>query len=118
MRPVILNPLFADVSSLKGVGAKSALLLSKLLRSDGNEARLVDILFHLPTHLIDRRFRCTISQLPVQGVATVEVTIGKHKAPPRGSRLPYRIEAHDDTGAPTPPPPAPLTEDPTGWGDL
>jgi ATP-dependent DNA helicase RecG len=98
MRPVILNPLFADVSSLKGIGAKSALLLSKLFRSDGNEARLVDILFHLPTHLIDRRFRCTISQLPVQGVATVEVTIGKHKAPPRGSRLPYRIEAHDDTG--------------------
>jgi ATP-dependent DNA helicase RecG len=98
MRPVILNPLFADVTTVKGVGAKMAGLLAKLLRSDGNEARLVDILFHLPSHLIDRRFRCTISQLPVQGIATVEVTIGKHKASPRGSRLPYRVEAHDDTG--------------------
>ncbi len=98
MRPAVLNPLFADVTSLKGIGAKSAVLMSKLLRADGNEARLVDILFHLPSHLIDRRFRCTISQLPVQGVATLEVTIGKHKAPPRGSRLPYRIEAYDDTG--------------------
>ncbi len=98
MRPAVLNPLFADVTSLKGVGAKSAVLLSKLLRFDANEARLVDILFHLPSHLIDRRFCCTISQLPVQGIATLEVTIGKHKAPPRGSRLPYRIEAYDDTG--------------------
>lgn len=98
MRPAVLNPLFADVTSLKGIGAKSAVLLSKLLRFDGNEARLVDILFHLPSHVVDRRFRCTISQLPVQGIATLEVTIGKHKAPPRGSRLPYRIEAHDDTG--------------------
>jgi ATP-dependent DNA helicase RecG len=98
MRPLVLNPLFADVTSLKGIGAKSAGLLSKLLRSDEQEARLVDILFHLPSHVIDRRFRCTISQLPVQGIATLEVTIGKHKAPPRGSRLPYRIEAYDDTG--------------------
>jgi ATP-dependent DNA helicase RecG len=99
MRPAVLNPLFADVTTIKGVGAKSAQLLAKLLRSDGGDARLVDILFHLPSHLIDRRFRCTIAQLPVQGIATLEVTIGKHKAPPRGSRLPYRIEAHDDTGA-------------------
>ncbi len=98
MRPALLNPLFADVTSLKGIGAKSSGLLSKLLRTDGNPARLVDLLFHLPSHLVDRRFRCTISQLPVQGIATLEMTIGKHKAPPRGSRLPYRIEAYDDTG--------------------
>ena len=28
------------------------------------------------------------------------------------------LQTHEDTGSPAPPPPAPLAEDPTGWGDL
>ena len=99
MRPTILNPLFAEVTSIKGIGDKLAKLLAKLLRcGEDVPARLVDLLFHLPSHLVDRRYRCTISQLPLQGVVTLEVTIGKHRPSVRGSRLPYRIEAHDDTG--------------------
>ena len=99
MRPTILTPLFADVTSIKGIGDKMAKLLAKLLRGgDTENARLVDVLFHLPHTLVDRRYRCTISQLPLQGIVTLEVTIGKHKPPPRGTRLPYKIEAHDDTG--------------------
>jgi ATP-dependent DNA helicase RecG len=100
MRPTILTPLFADLTSIKGIGDKMAKLLAKLLRSGGEaeHARLVDVLFHLPHTLVDRRYRCTISQLPLQGIVTLEVTIGKHKPPPRGTRLPYKIEAHDDTG--------------------
>jgi ATP-dependent DNA helicase RecG len=96
MRPSILNPLFAEITTIKGIGEKMAKLFTKLLHVD--PARLVDVLFHIPTGLIDRRFKCTISQLPVQGAATLEVTIGKHHAPPRGSKQPYRIEAFDDTG--------------------
>ena len=98
MRPDILIPLFAELTSLKGIGNKLGLLLQKLLRGEAGSARMVDALFHLPTGVIDRRFRCTVSQLPVQGIATLEVTIGRHKAPPRGSRLPYRVDAFDDTG--------------------
>ena len=99
MRPTILTPLFADVTTIKGVGDKMAKLLAKLLRgAEADSARLVDVLFHLPSGLIDRRYRCTIAQLPLQGVVTLEVTIGAHKPPPRGTRLPYRIEAYDDTG--------------------
>ena len=99
MRPSLLNPLFADVTTVKGVGDKTAGLLGHLLHGDSDvPARLVDMLFHLPTQIVDRRFRCTISQLPSNGIATLEVAIGKHKAPPRGSRLPYRIEAFDQTG--------------------
>jgi len=99
MRPASLNPLFAEVSSVKGIGDKLAKLFAKLLRGDEQRpARLVDVLFHLPTHAIDRRFRCSISQLPQSGIATLEVVIGKHKPPPRGTRLPYKIEVHDDTG--------------------
>ena len=96
MRPSILTPFFASATSLKGIGDKINKLLAKLLGID--EPRLIDVLFHIPTGLIDRRFKCTIAQLPAQGVATLEVTIGKHHAPPRGSKLPYRIEAFDDTG--------------------
>ncbi len=99
MRPLVLNPLFADLSGVKGIGEKTSKLLAKHLRGDqALPARFVDALFHLPSHVIDRRFRCTISQLPVQGVATLEVTIGNHKAPPRGVRAPYRIDAYDDSG--------------------
>lgn len=98
MRPEILNPLFADVSTVKGIGEKLAKLLAKLLRGDASAARLVDVLFHLPASVIDRRYRCTISQLPVSGVVTLEVTIGKHHVPPRGSRLTYKVDATDDTG--------------------
>ena len=49
MRPDILNPLFADVTALKGVGPALARPLERLgLR------RVVDLLFHLPSGWIDR----------------------------------------------------------------
>ena len=80
MRPTILNPLFAEVTTIKGIGDKMAKFLAKLLRhGEDVPARLVDVLFHLPSHVVDRRYRCTISQLPLQGVVTLEVTIGKHR---------------------------------------
>ncbi len=96
MRPSILNPLFADITTIKGVGEKMAKLFAKLLGVEA--ARLLDVLFHVPVGLIDRRFKCTISHLPVQGIATLEVTIGQHHAPPRGVKAPYRIDVFDDTG--------------------
>jgi ATP-dependent DNA helicase RecG len=104
MRPALLNPLFADVTSLKGVGEKTVRPLTALTRPDapqGQNARLIDLLLHLPRGLVDRRFRCTISQLPVQGIVTLEVTVDKHNAPPRGTSRPYRISVSDETGVMT-----------------
>jgi ATP-dependent DNA helicase RecG len=96
MRPTILTPFFASATSIKGIGEKIAKLLAKLFNVE--QPRIIDLIFHAPSGLIDRRFKCTISQLPQQGVATLEVTIGKHHPPPRGTKLPYRIEVFDDTG--------------------
>ncbi len=98
MRPDVLTPLFASVTSLKGVGDKVEALFRRLVgRSD--EVRLADLLMHLPSGLVDRRYRCKIKQLPEQGIVTVEVTVGAHKPPPRGrANIPYRVEVHDDTG--------------------
>src|SRR5881409_1263506 len=49
MRPEILNPLFTEVEALKGVGPQLAKLLKKL-----GIARVVDLLYHLPTGSIER----------------------------------------------------------------
>ena len=62
--------------------------------------RILDLVFHLPSGLIDRRERPRLDQLPETGIVTVEVTVGKHRPPPPHlKRLPYRVECFDDTGA-------------------
>ena len=102
MRPDILTPLFASATSLKGIGQKLDKLLADFLRPShaaGETARILDLLFHLPSGLVDRRFRPRIADLPQQGTVTVEVTVGRHRPPPPGNkRVPYRVEVHDDTG--------------------
>ncbi|MDP9138056.1 MAG: ATP-dependent DNA helicase RecG, partial [Pseudomonadota bacterium] len=103
MRPEILNPLFAEATALKGIGPKVHKVLGALLRpgSDGTAmpARVLDLLFHLPSTFIDRRFRPMISELPSGGIVTVEVTVGRHRPPPRNNRsAPYRIDCFDASG--------------------
>ena len=104
MRPPRLNPLFASATSLKGIGPKLDKVLAKLLRpaaaATNAEARILDLLFHLPAGLIDRRERPKLDALLEKGIVTVEVTVGKHKPPPPHlKRLPYRVECFDDTGS-------------------
>jgi len=103
MRPAELNPFFAGVTRLKGIGSKVEKTLAKLVRPGIDEAsvnvRMIDILLHLPTGIIDRRQRPTIDHLPETGIVTVEVSIGQHKVPPRhNKKVPYRVECFDDTG--------------------
>jgi ATP-dependent DNA helicase RecG len=99
MRPSLLNPLFTDITLLKGIGEKQAKLFQKILGRGAAPVRIVDLLLRLPAALVDRRYRCKINQLPEQGVVTVEVVVGQHVPPPPGrGNLPYRVEVHDDTG--------------------
>ena len=60
MRPVILNPLFASLSSLPGIGPKLEKLYARLLGRDGEPSRIIDLLFHLPTGFVDRRNQPTL----------------------------------------------------------
>src|SRR6266567_5833236 len=97
MRPALLNPLFAPVTTLGGVGPKQDKLLRYLLgRSE--TPRLVDLLLHLPTSVIDRRARPKIRDAAVGTMVTLEVTVDRHRPPPRNSRAPYLVYASDDTG--------------------
>jgi ATP-dependent DNA helicase RecG len=97
MRPPVLNPLFASLTSLPGVGPKLEKLYARLL--DREAPRAVDLLFHLPSGAIDRRARPKLRDVQPGQVITVAVTVDKHRpSPPHRSRAPYRIYTHDDTG--------------------
>ncbi|WP_150497708.1 ATP-dependent DNA helicase RecG [Roseibium aquae] len=99
MRPNVLDPLFAPVSSLPGVGPKIAALITSLVsRLPDREATVADLLFHIPHSMIDRRHRPGIAYSENGDIVTLDVTIARHAAPPRGSRAPYKILAFDDTG--------------------
>jgi ATP-dependent DNA helicase RecG len=88
MRPTLLNPLFALVTSLPGVGPKQDKLLRYLL--DRSETpRLVDLLLHLPASVIDRRARPKIRDAVPGTMVTLEVTVDRHRPPPpHNSRAP------------------------------
>jgi ATP-dependent DNA helicase RecG len=98
MRPALLNPLFAPVTSLAGVGPRQDKLLRYLLGRD-DTPRLVDLLLHLPASVIDRRARPKIRDAVPGTVATLEVTVDRHRpTPARNPRAPHLVYASDETG--------------------
>ncbi|QQN61537.1 ATP-dependent DNA helicase RecG [Bradyrhizobium diazoefficiens] len=98
MRPSLLNPLFAPVTSLPGFGPKQDKLLRYLLSRD-ETPRLIDLLLHLPSQVIDRRARPKIRDAVQGTMVTLEVTVDRHRPPPpRNPRAPYLVYASDDTG--------------------
>jgi ATP-dependent DNA helicase RecG len=102
MRPALFTPLFASAQSLVGIGPRIATLLKKAVRLQPGtpEARVVDLIWHLPTGVIDRRAQPTVAGATPGTIATFEVRILKHRPPPRGNaKAPYRIATEDDTGA-------------------
>ncbi len=92
MRPPILYPLFAPVTSLTGVGPRTGKLMERLAGP-----ALVDLLWHLPTGIVDRSYRPKLADAEAGRVATVEVRIDRHM-PAGNPRLPYRIRCRDETG--------------------
>ena len=91
MRPEILFPLFSPVTNLPGVGPRVAAALQRL-----SIARVIDLLFHLPQGIVDRRHAPKVANAPVGRVATLTVHVDRHE-PPRGPRRPYRVVCSDDS---------------------
>jgi len=92
MRPDILNPLFAEVEVLKGVGPQVAKLLKRL-----DLTRIVDLLYHLPTGSIER------IQAPSANAALLGRNVILELTPfdsreGRSGRGPTRIFASDGDG--------------------
>ena len=98
MRPSVLNPLFAPLSALPGIGPKLEKLFGRLIGRDDEPPRLIELLFHLPTGFVDRRNQPKLSAVSPETVVTVAVTVDRHRPPPPNRpRAPYNIDASDDT---------------------
>lgn len=92
MRPEVLFPLFRPVTSIKGIGPRMGNLIEKLAGP-----QLVNLLWHLPSGLIDRRYAPKISEARPGVVATITVRVMQHRKPPN-KRMPYKVICSDDTG--------------------
>jgi ATP-dependent DNA helicase RecG len=88
-----LAPLFAPLTSLRGIGPAAAGLIA---RAAGGE-RVIDLLFHMPESYLDRTARPTIRAARPGTVATLAVEVVRHERPAT-SRQPWRIVVRDDTG--------------------
>ena len=91
MRPAILDKLFAPVTALPGIGAQSAKLFERLAGP-----LIVDLLWHLPSGIVDRRASPRIRALEPDRIATLAVRVEAHQ--PGFGRRPYRVVCTDDTG--------------------
>jgi ATP-dependent DNA helicase RecG len=92
MRPDILNPLFAEVRDLKGVGPGLAKPLDRL----GLE-RVKDLLYHFPASWT---YRKAVSRLDIADVGSniiIHVTVMEHRSS-GSARAPLRIYAADADG--------------------
>ncbi len=112
-RPSELFSIFADVSTLRGVGEGSVKALTRLLSrnisadeldEDGkaNHAprvpRLKDLLFHLPMHVVDRTHSPPLTELKDGMIITVVVQALEHMPPPPRTKRPYKILVANDSG--------------------
>ncbi len=103
MRPDRLAPFFGRVAALPGVGPKTAKLFDRLLArpvaGGAQEARLLDLLFHLPSNVIDRSQRPTIAAAPLETMVVIKARVVEHRRPQgRYAKAPFRVVVEDDTG--------------------
>ncbi len=94
MRPEILFSLFKPLTTLPGVGPRNGAQIAHLAGGD----RLLDLIFHLPVGIVDRRYAPALSDVQPGRVATIEVTVDRHHVP-RNKRQPYRVSVSDRGGA-------------------
>ncbi len=94
MRPQILFPLFADLTTIKGVGPRLAVLIEKVARG----ARVKDLAMTAPTGLVDRTRRLSIYEAgELGGLVTLEAEVEKHIPRPT-MKQPYKVRMRDETG--------------------
>jgi ATP-dependent DNA helicase RecG len=91
MRPQLLNPLFAEVTALKGVGAAMAKPLDRLGLS-----RVVDVAFHLPSGWVDRLPRDMLDAADAGRIIAITLTPTDYRL--SAGRGPTRVQAQDAAG--------------------
>ncbi len=92
VRPQILFPLFEPVTKLAGIGPRLGDLVGRVAGD-----KIVDLLWHLPSGLIDRRASSPVADAEPGEILTLTVKVDSHQKSGRRG-LPYRIRCFDDTG--------------------
>ena len=86
LRPQVLFPLFAKVTTLPGIGPRLVKLVEKVAGEN-----VADLLWHLPSGIVDRRFAPKVGDAPPGRIATLIVEVLAHSPPPpRRRRRPAR----------------------------
>src|SRR5690242_18995791 len=99
LRPSLLDPLFASVATLPGVGPRIAPALDRLLGEQGQPARVLDLLFHLPIGAVSRGALGSVKDAPVGEPVTLAVKLTAHRPSPYPrARAAYRVLVQDETG--------------------
>lgn len=93
MRPEALNPLFAEVQTLEGVGPKLLKPLERL-----GLARVKDVAYHLPERFVSRRAIADLDEGNEGEQVIIALTPIEHRSPRAGGRGPYRVLAQDAAG--------------------
>jgi len=91
MRPPLLFPLFADITSVNGIGDKYAKLIDNLCGR-----RIIDLLWHLPYALIDRRYTPKLAYAKAGEINTLRIRVIEHIAPAT-RKHPYQVVCEDGT---------------------
>jgi len=91
LRPALLDRLFAPVTTLSGIGPQ----LGRLVERAAGKL-IVDLLWHLPTGLVDRRAAPSVTELQDGSIVTLKLKIERHE--PGMGRRPYRVICYDGTG--------------------
>jgi ATP-dependent DNA helicase RecG len=92
VRPDVLNPLFAPITSLPGIGQRLAKPVEKLAGP-----LVADLIGHLPSGLIDRRSQPHLSTAEGGAIATIVVKVDRHMKA-HNPRQPYKVRCSDPTG--------------------
>lgn len=89
MKPEILTPCFASVHTLPGIGPKTAQLFERL-----GCPRILDVCYHLPVKVVNRKWVQHVSQAQVGDQITFEGVVTNH-VPPKNPRQPFRVHIDD-----------------------
>ena len=101
-----LRPLLAPVGALRGVGPSLAAMLARLVGApNGAEPRCLDLLWHLPTAVVERRLQPRATA-PVEGErVTLLVQVQQHQPGPpsrwsarAGAGPPYKVRCRTESG--------------------
>lgn len=91
MRPSILYPIFSPIDNLSGIGPRFNSLIKGLCGD-----KIVDLIWHFPTNIIDRRCNVPLKYAENNKLWTGCIKIIEH-IPSKGKKHPYKIVVQDET---------------------